>query len=97
MADLKLYQDARARWDRLTPEERAKHQAWDYSWRTPEASREAVDYVRRELRAHPGSSWRMEMGIREDGRVTLYDVVVAEDGTVLGAFNDTWLCPPFCR
>lgn len=95
--DLKVYQDATARWTALSPEGRAKHQAWDYSWRTPEASRAAVDYIRRELHANPGSSSRVEPGILEDGRASLFDVVVDADGKVLGAFNDTFLCPPWCK
>jgi hypothetical protein len=90
--DLQLYQDAVARWKAL--EERPQ---WDYSWRHPETSRAAVEYIRRELKRNEGSRWETHPGILEDGRATLFDVVVGADGTVLGAFNDTFLCPPWCR
>lgn len=89
--DLTAFNDSVARFEALETKP-----TWDYSWRTPEASRAAVDYVRRMLHKHPDASHRVYQGIRHDGQGTLWDAVVAKDGTVLGAFNDSFLCPPWC-
>lgn len=91
--ELKVFQDMVDRWSALETKP-----AFDYSWRTPEASRSASKYIAALLKKHEGSSTRAYMGVRDDDRATVIDAVVAADGvTILGFVDDTWLCPPFCR